>query len=197
MVLFFLLFMTDEMDFALCIMYFYIGGCFAIAKYFPERLSGNPLFGRFAFPLVGLSLAVSLLVVYGLGRCCGDITSLPFIREILVVSSLVYAFIVCERLFLQLSGLWAFLGNLTYASYLVHFPLQLLIVVLFPVLGWQIDYQSPYLFGLFFLSTFLLSAVVYQMLERPAQRYIRRRWLGREASSRSPVAAKVAGQQAE
>jgi peptidoglycan/LPS O-acetylase OafA/YrhL len=66
------------------------------------------------------------------------------------------------------------LGNMTYSSYLLHFPLQLGLVLGFSALGWQVPGYS----GLFFLAyiavTLALSLGAYHWLEMPAQNAIRK-----------------------
>jgi peptidoglycan/LPS O-acetylase OafA/YrhL len=67
-----------------------------------------------------------------------------------------------------------FLGNATYSSYLLHFPLQLLIVIVVDMVGWKRDlFHSPIVF-LGFLSLVIgLSLFVHRYFEMPAQRAIR------------------------
>jgi peptidoglycan/LPS O-acetylase OafA/YrhL len=70
----------------------------------------------------------------------------------------------------------AFLGNATYSSYLIHFPLQLLLVISVDALGLKRDlfYNPAALLG--FMGTVLtLSLYVHRYLEMPAQEYIRHR----------------------
>ena len=67
------------------------------------------------------------------------------------------------------------LGNTTYASYLLHFPLQLGTVTLAAALGWALPASQP-LFLLGFLGlTFALATLVYRKVEMPAQRWLRRK----------------------
>ncbi len=72
----------------------------------------------------------------------------------------------------------AFLGDLSYSSYLLHFPLQLAFVV---VAGWfSIDrafFGTPMALGLFFAVLLTASWGSYRFLELPAQRWLRRRLL--------------------
>ena len=67
----------------------------------------------------------------------------------------------------------AFLGNLTYSSYLLHFPLQLLIAVICVALDCEIPYRSNIFFVSFVLLTFALSAVCYSKFEVPVRDFIR------------------------
>ena len=65
-------------------------------------------------------------------------------------------------------------GNMTYSSYLLHFPLQLAIVIAFSALGCKIHGYSRAFFIFYLSITFLLSYLTYRHLERPAQIRLRR-----------------------
>jgi peptidoglycan/LPS O-acetylase OafA/YrhL len=64
-------------------------------------------------------------------------------------------------------------GNLTYASYMCHFPLQLLVAVAVTAGGIAVPVASP-LFLLAYLGLVLIiSKLVFERFERPAQAWIR------------------------
>ncbi len=64
-------------------------------------------------------------------------------------------------------------GNMTYSSYLIHFPIQLGIAIVCLIEGWAIPKESP-VFLLSWLSVVLVLAVlVYRWFEMPAQKWVR------------------------
>jgi peptidoglycan/LPS O-acetylase OafA/YrhL len=71
----------------------------------------------------------------------------------------------------------SFLGDISYSSYMLHFPLQLAIFSVLTIAGVsaRIYYNPATLIG-FFLTLIGLSLLSYRYLERPAQKAIRRRW---------------------
>lgn len=74
-------------------------------------------------------------------------------------------------------GLWrstAWVGDISYASYLLHFPLQIVFAIVVDSLGLarEVFYQ-PWLMLLFFALLIPLSLACHQWFERPAQRYLR------------------------
>jgi peptidoglycan/LPS O-acetylase OafA/YrhL len=78
------------------------------------------------------------------------------------------------------------LGDLTYASYLIHFPIQLLAVLVLDWIGVSRNvFFSPFALIAFILATFGLSWVVFHGFEMPAQKRIRALALPRE--SRAPI----------
>ncbi len=72
----------------------------------------------------------------------------------------------------------SFIGNLSYSSYLIHFPLQLIIMIVIKYLGTDtsIFYNKLPLF-LFFAVLIMLSLMSYRFIEIPAQRFLRKRLL--------------------
>jgi peptidoglycan/LPS O-acetylase OafA/YrhL len=69
------------------------------------------------------------------------------------------------------------LGDVSYSSYLWHFPLQLLFVLTALCLGGsRAVFHSPWVFLGFFALLLPLSLASYRYLEMPAQRYLRRVW---------------------
>lgn len=71
------------------------------------------------------------------------------------------------------------LGNLTYSSYLIHFPIQLVIMIFITFFALDgkglVDSYWFFLFYIFF--TFLLSYFVYKYFEMPMQKYLRKKLL--------------------
>ena len=72
-------------------------------------------------------------------------------------------------------GLLTWFGNLTYSSYLLHFPLQLTMVMVMQQLGIPIEplFHGPWLMLIYLGLVFALSALVYAWFERPAQSWLR------------------------
>ena len=67
------------------------------------------------------------------------------------------------------------LGNLTYASYLIHFPIQLFIALLCSYIQVSIPMYSSAFFISFIGSTFFLSFIIFRFFEMPLQSMIRKR----------------------
>jgi peptidoglycan/LPS O-acetylase OafA/YrhL len=73
-------------------------------------------------------------------------------------------------------GKWvAYLGDTSYSSYMLHFPLQLAFA---GTVSWlSIDgsiYYSPWFMLLFFITLVLISSASFRYFEMPAQNYLRR-----------------------
>jgi len=64
-------------------------------------------------------------------------------------------------------------GNMTYSSYLLHFPIQLLIALGFAMSGNPIPYYDGWFFAAFVTVTLLASYLTYRYFEAPAQALLR------------------------
>jgi len=64
-------------------------------------------------------------------------------------------------------------GNMTYSSYLLHFPIQLAIVIGFAVAGSAIPLYDVRFFAIYLATTLLASYLTYRYFEAPAQNFVR------------------------
>jgi peptidoglycan/LPS O-acetylase OafA/YrhL len=64
-------------------------------------------------------------------------------------------------------------GNMTYSSYLVHFPIQLLIALAYAAFRDPIPYYDTRFFLMFVGSTLVISLLSYRYFEAPAQAAVR------------------------
>jgi peptidoglycan/LPS O-acetylase OafA/YrhL len=70
------------------------------------------------------------------------------------------------------------LGELTYSTYLLHFPIQLALVIIADELGLSRQiFLQPGVFLLYFALVFYLGHVAYRRFELPTQRFIRARMI--------------------
>lgn len=64
-------------------------------------------------------------------------------------------------------------GNLTYSTYLIHFPLQLAFAVICAAMGIVPPVNSWWFFVGYLAVTLIVSGILFQRFERPAQAWIR------------------------
>lgn len=69
--------------------------------------------------------------------------------------------------------IFRFLGDISYTIYLIHFPLQLVVVTIDQANGYHLDYYSPAFFLSFFTLTVITAWFVFRMYEKPLQLKIR------------------------
>lgn len=144
-----------------CGMYFFAGGA-------AQRLSGYPV----ALPIAG---AVAVATLAALTLHLVDPSSIALV--LLAAATVVFfAKLGQTNLFGSPLRRVAFLGNLTYSSYLLHFPIQITLVLICDALGLsRTIFLSPIALVAFLTLVFGLGAVVYLHFELPAQKWIRRK----------------------
>jgi peptidoglycan/LPS O-acetylase OafA/YrhL len=76
-----------------------------------------------------------------------------------------------------------FLGNATYSSYLVHFPIQLGLVIIVDRMGYnRAIFFTPIMFIMYMTLVIGISITIFNVFELPAQTWIRR-FVGRRQAS--------------
>ncbi len=78
----------------------------------------------------------------------------------------------------------AWLGDISYASYLIHFPLQLTMALAAALLGWTVSVSSGTTLVAFFVTLIALSLLSYHRFEMPTQNWIRARYAKIATASR-------------
>lgn len=72
----------------------------------------------------------------------------------------------------------SFIGNISYSSYLIHFPLQLIFIILIGFLGMDASFfDTVYSLLVFFLVLIVLSMMSFRFFEIPAQKVLREKLL--------------------
>jgi peptidoglycan/LPS O-acetylase OafA/YrhL len=78
-------------------------------------------------------------------------------------------------------------GDVTYAIYLLHFPLMLTTAILFRAIGGNFQaLRSPLSLAIFLLVLIPLALATHRFFERPVQQWIRRRFSGRPPLDNAP-----------
>ena len=92
----------------------------------------------------------------------------------LVVPLTLAALALHEELFGGGFARFTFLGDISYSTYLIHFPMQLALALIALRLGWVPgDFMHGYVMILFYAGLIALGALSYTCFERPVQALIR------------------------
>jgi peptidoglycan/LPS O-acetylase OafA/YrhL len=166
-----------------CLAFFYAGGLAAIAR----RAIASTTFGGAIEYAAWSAVAIIPILIWmsGLQFRAIDRVILPTYTPILL-------FCLSRKINLSAPAqrLLEVAGNMTYSSYLAHFPIQLLIALGFAMFGRPIPFYDVWLFGVFVSSTLLISYLTYRYFEAPAQTLLRNHLLpGAEAAVRANAAA--------
>lgn len=120
------------------------------------------------------------------------------LRLLLLFPTTIAALVVTELRWPDMGRPLAWIGDLTYSSYLLHFPLQLMLALAIAH-GWAPAgvYNTPLGLGTFLVILVAASLGTFYAFERPAQRWLRSRLLTRPEppqvkASRKPVVRSAA-----
>lgn len=155
----------------LCVFFFYLGALTHLAHEALQRLS----LGRQRTWLAATALALAAgtaLTAVGLLRPM-------FYTALLAPAAMLLLLCWVQPRSARVSGWIATLGNTTYASYLLHFPLQLAVANLSGGDPTRLPLNEPYWLIGFLALTFTLAVGVYRWIEVPAQAALRARLLAR------------------
>jgi peptidoglycan/LPS O-acetylase OafA/YrhL len=178
--------------------FFFLGGCAFVIH---ERLRQSAHARSTSRMLLVLTLlawvgtVVATQVQLGLGQAFGAAPAFAWIAGRIGESALAFwpaflfpftilAFALWETLREKKGIPFSFLGDISYSTYLIHFPLQLAVVSVVTLLGIPRSiFHSPWALVGFFAVLIPVSLASYHFLEVPAQRYFRRKGLGKDSMS--------------
>lgn len=178
--------LTASGQFATCFAFFYAGGLAAMA-----RRAMTPSAYRLAAESAGwLVVIVFPLLVWQFTK--SHLESMDFaLTLVLLTTTPILLFCLSRDIVMPawLQKVVEAAGNMTYASYLLHFPIQLTTVVVFAIVQVPIPLYDGMFFGLFIGTTLLASYFTYRYFEMPAQNLIRELLLRPRAARRKPSQA--------
>jgi peptidoglycan/LPS O-acetylase OafA/YrhL len=152
---------------ATCFAFFYIGGLAAIAR-------RAVMSARFGFAVeAGAWLAAVLIPLLAWRLTLAQFDRFDF--QLLLAYTPILLFCLSRDIIMPASmqKIVEAAGNMTYSSYLLHFPIQLVIVLAFAIIGAPIPLYDATFFGAFLATTLLASYLTYRYFEAPAQDLIR------------------------
>lgn len=159
-----------------CIVCFYVGGLTALLARAPAVQKHHALIGAGAMvALVALPLLAALFHVLAL-KAVVQVFSIGYVALLLFFLAGYCKFPK------DLRPLIGAFGNMTYSSYLIHFPLQLTIAVVCSYAGRAIPKDSVGFMGFYYLLVLSLAALIHRYFEMPCQ------WLIRSRFARSSAA---------
>jgi peptidoglycan/LPS O-acetylase OafA/YrhL len=140
-----------------CVEFFFAGGAMqAISASLSRR-----------YKLVGFGVCT-------LGLCLSIATNFRFGSTIGFSFFVVAAFALLDEVVSLRRSALTNVGDLTYASYLLHFPIQLAAVLIIDALGLNRDlFLAPWALAAFILGTFGSAWIVFRTFEMPAQDALR------------------------
>ena len=167
-----------------CLAFFYAGGLAAIVR----RATASATFGG-AIERVGWSAAVLVPVAMWLLRSQFQLTD----RALLLTCTPVLLFCLSRQVAVPrpIQTWLEAAGNMTYSSYLLQFPIQVLAALGFAMSGNTVPFYDTWFFLTFVGSTLLISFLTYRYFEAPAQALLRYRLLPEPAAPAGETALAI------
>jgi peptidoglycan/LPS O-acetylase OafA/YrhL len=154
-----------------CFACFYLGGLSSMFLESTEKMRYKTVY-NFA--------AVGAIVIVPMAAYVGSIYHYNYSAFLLLMVYVPILLYVCAKYVsvpLVATKMIEAAGNMTYSSYLIHFPIQLLIALYFMYTNQDIPRHSSMFFSGFVLVTLVASYYVYRFFEMPAQTFIRSKFL--------------------
>jgi len=164
-----------------CLAFFYIGGLAAMAR----RAVASATFGRTIEGGAWLAVLVLPPAVLSFARDRLDQFDFP----LLLTYTPILLFCLSREVNVPAGVQKAVeaAGNMTYSSYLLHFPIQLMIVLGFAIFGASIPLYDVTFFAIYLAITLLASYLTYRYFEAPAQNLVREFFLRQTAAAPETV----------
>lgn len=161
-----------------CLAFFYAGGLAAIAR----RAMPNAAFGgwiEFGSRCAAAFIPVAIWMLSARVHVIGWMVLLGYTPALLFCLSCHISLPAPTQRLLTAAG------NMTYSSYLLHFPVQLAIALGFALWGRPVPFHENWFFVAYVAPTLLMSYLTYRYFESPAQAWLRRRLLRSGAGVRA------------
>ena len=159
----YLLFLIINPSISNCVILFYIGGYLSLSKFNYKVFGKNKFIKNLNLINITISTVV-IIFIYSIndGKYHTILKYLCVIYALIVSANLDYIIKI-----LKLNSVFNYLGSLTYSIYLMGFPIQILIFLLYSLFQIKLNYQDPVLFFLYFCLVLLISHISFKYFELP------------------------------
>jgi peptidoglycan/LPS O-acetylase OafA/YrhL len=166
--------MNFDLQVCSCLAFFYAGGLAAIGRRAAAQSRLRITIEAIAW-CAAASVPASIWLLSLKSAVVPWILMLGYVPILLFCLSCEFALSIPTQRFVRAAG------NMTYSSYLLHFPIQLTIALGFSIARRPIPYRDDWFFAAFIGTTLLASYLTYRYFEAPAQALIRRSLLSRQS----------------
>lgn len=153
-----------------CLAFFYVGGLSAITlKYIRRTKYAKQISYIFLFFLVSYPVVVIYVANIYQDRYIPTLFLMSYLPVLLLF--IAQPFSVAPFIQKTIESI----GNITYSSYLIHYPLQLVIVICFVFAEKEVPYYNKIFFIGYIFITLCAAHYIYKFFELPIQNLIRKR----------------------
>ena len=148
-----------------CSLFFFVGGLIALNMEIINKIK----FIKILTILTIISTSV-LVVKYQLFQ----INNFPYVFQLFTYPLLLILFLDLEFKNKNLKKMFSVLGNLTYSSYLIHLPIQIIICLIFINIEQTIPVEKKEFFLLYISLVLFISYFSFKYYESPIKDYLRK-----------------------
>lgn len=152
---------------------FFFGGFVFLIYEKIKKLDGYNKFKFFIFSIFILTIIFFIIIlkyIY-LSSIEIKIIIIVFLFPSILIASIIYK-IKSEKIL----NFFTFLGNISYSTYLLHFPLQILILIFLKHQGIKFDFNNLFFFLLYIFFVIFSSVISYVYFENKIKIYIRKKF---------------------
>ena len=168
-----LVFLND--DLTTCF-YFFFCGCGFIYLY--EKVRDHTKVVIASILLMCIALYIVLHPPGSLGNILDKVTGYLDINLLLIsmIAVVAFLFVFSHGIFDRINNkVFQFFGDMTYSTYLIHFPLQMIFFLLLKPANYQL-FLDPKIFLLYMLTVIILGRLVFIYVEVPLQAWLRNKF---------------------
>ena len=150
-----------------CLLYFFIGTFLAREM---RQITNKKIFLLILFLITALALRYSIPVLLKYFEIKRIVDSL--IKIAISIAIILFFIKAFEGASLRAKKFFVLLGSITYSVYMMHIPLQIILVLSFFEMG-VVFFNTKLFFVFYIIISLMLGFFTYKSVEVPAQRYIR------------------------
>tara|TARA_B110000003_G_scaffold240350_1_gene246907 strand:+ start:1184 stop:2266 length:1083 start_codon:yes stop_codon:yes gene_type:complete len=151
-----------------CTLFFFIGGSVNFISNYLKNIS--------KIKLKFFLLAIIILSIYIIiDRNINNINNFTYLFQLFFYPIIIYLFCDISIVNKKISNFFSLLGNLTFSSYLLHFPIQILIKLFYLNIDKEIPVLNSYFFIFYLSIVLIISYFSYNYFEYPMKNYIRKK----------------------
>jgi len=148
-----------------CSLFFFVGGLIALNIEIIKKI-------KFVKILTGSIIITSSILV--MKYQLFEINNFPYVFQLFIYPLLLMLFLDIEFRNKNLKKMLSILGNLTYSSYLIHLPIQILIGLIFINMGKTIPVEEKEFFLFYIILVLFVSYFSFKYYENPIRNYLRK-----------------------
>ena len=151
---------------------FFIGG---LSYLLYEKLAKYKFINQNIFKVCQFFLLLILIIIFIINKFPLSYIVLKLILLTFLIPSIIFVSVFFQRLNFSIIKKISLIGNLSYSIYMIHFFIQMLLVLFLSFYKIQISFNSHWVFFLYLSFCIIISFFSFNYFEKPLQKIIRKK----------------------